>query len=204
MAGQVNVTIGSHMWVAYLANEAWELTQGLSNLASMDAGSGMFFDTGYQHLISVQTLQMLFNLDIAFINEDFKVVEIHRNVPNSQEFTATELARYFLEVNAGEMADIDVGDDVVVELVTGPVVGVVPSQGGTDMWSMMGMMIPMILVGGLGVGMIASTTGNNPGNNNSGKEKEYIVTFYDGRVRRMPGPLKELQKLPVKSIEEAD
>jgi len=33
--------------------------------------------------------------------------------------------------------------------------------------------------------------------------KEYIVHFYDGKVRRMPGPLSELQKLPVRSIEEA-
>ena len=33
--------------------------------------------------------------------------------------------------------------------------------------------------------------------------KEYIVHFYDGRVRRMPGPLSELQKLPVKGIVEA-
>ncbi len=33
--------------------------------------------------------------------------------------------------------------------------------------------------------------------------KEYIVHFYDGRVRRMPGPLSELQKLPVSKIEEA-
>lgn len=35
------------------------------------------------------------------------------------------------------------------------------------------------------------------------EEKEYIVYFYDGRVRRLPGPLSELQKLPVKKIEEA-
>lgn len=35
------------------------------------------------------------------------------------------------------------------------------------------------------------------------EEKEYIVHFYDGRVRRMSGPLRELQKLPVKKIEEA-
>jgi len=34
-------------------------------------------------------------------------------------------------------------------------------------------------------------------------EKEYIVHFYDGRVRRMAGPLSELQKLPVSKIEEA-
>ena len=35
------------------------------------------------------------------------------------------------------------------------------------------------------------------------EEKEYIVHFYDGRVRRMPGPLSELHKLPVSKIEEA-
>jgi len=33
--------------------------------------------------------------------------------------------------------------------------------------------------------------------------KEYIVHFMDGRVRRMSGPLSELQKLPVSKIEEA-
>jgi len=35
------------------------------------------------------------------------------------------------------------------------------------------------------------------------EEKEYIVHFYDGRVRRMKGQLSELQKLPVSKIEEA-
>jgi len=34
-------------------------------------------------------------------------------------------------------------------------------------------------------------------------EKEYIVYFYDGRVRRMFGKLSQLQKLPVSKIEEA-
>ena len=34
------------------------------------------------------------------------------------------------------------------------------------------------------------------------EEKEYIVHFIDGMVRRMPGPLSKLQKLPVTKIEE--
>jgi len=35
------------------------------------------------------------------------------------------------------------------------------------------------------------------------EEKEYIVYFLDGRVRRMVGPLSVLQRLPVSKIEEA-
>jgi hypothetical protein len=40
-------------------------------------------------------------------------------------------------------------------------------------------------------------------NNIEEEEKDYILKFYDGRVRRMTGKLSELQKLPVKGIEEA-
>lgn len=35
------------------------------------------------------------------------------------------------------------------------------------------------------------------------EEKEYVLYFYDGRVRKMTGKLSELQKLSVKKIEEA-
>lgn len=35
------------------------------------------------------------------------------------------------------------------------------------------------------------------------EEKDYIVYFYDGRVRRMTGKLSDLQKLPAERIEEA-
>jgi len=35
------------------------------------------------------------------------------------------------------------------------------------------------------------------------KEKEYVLHFYDGKVRRVTGKLSELQKLPVSRIEEA-
>ena len=35
------------------------------------------------------------------------------------------------------------------------------------------------------------------------KEREYILYFYDGKVRRVTGKLSELQKLPVSRIEEA-
>lgn len=38
---------------------------------------------------------------------------------------------------------------------------------------------------------------------NTEEEKDYIVYFYDGRVRRMTGKLSELQKLPAEKIEEA-
>ena len=35
------------------------------------------------------------------------------------------------------------------------------------------------------------------------EEKEYILHFYDGKVRRVTGKLSELQKLQVSKIEEA-
>jgi uncharacterized membrane protein (UPF0127 family) len=159
MAGQANVTINGNTWAVYIADQSWELSQGLSGVSSMPAKTGMFFDTGYQHLIGVQTLQMLFNLDIAFISEDFEVVEIHKNVAPGISFTSTELARYFLEVNAGELDTISVGDSVTVQVVSGPVTVVSPQVGMEDIWSMFEMMFPMVLLAAFSISISTSLAG---------------------------------------------
>jgi uncharacterized membrane protein (UPF0127 family) len=163
MAGQVNVTIHEVEWAAYLAIENWELSQGLSGISSMDAHTGMFFDTGYQHQIGVQTNQMLFNLDIAFISSEMEVVEIHRDVAPGEEFTATEIARYFLEVNADEMEDVEVGDSVLVQLVPemAPVAPIpIPSESMSwgDIGQFMLLMVPVAMVAGVGIVVLEEAT----------------------------------------------
>lgn len=118
MAGQANVTIGAKTWSVYVADQPAELTAGLSGWASIPADTGMLFDVGYDRLIQVTTVPMLFNIDVVFIDSDLKVVEIHSNVEPGNIFTSTEEARYFLEVNENEAADVSVGDNVGIVLTT--------------------------------------------------------------------------------------
>jgi len=119
MAGQAVVTIENKEWFTDVATFFWELSQGLGDLAEIPPATGMLFDMGFEQTIEVTTVPMLFPLDIAFLSEDLTVTEVYRDVEPRYIVTSQLPARYFLEVNAGELVGIDPGVLVSVEsLVT--------------------------------------------------------------------------------------
>lgn len=117
MAGQVKITIEDKEWLASLSSTYWELVQGLGDIPGMDAGTGMLFDLSYTQYITVTTEPMLFPLDIAFLSEDLVITEIYHNVEPGYLVHATMPSRYFIEVNAGEMEGIEIGEQVSIELL---------------------------------------------------------------------------------------
>ncbi|MEQ4489569.1 MAG: DUF192 domain-containing protein [Dehalococcoides mccartyi] len=117
MAGQVKITIENKEWLASLSNTYWEMVQGLGGIPEMDAGTGMLFDLGFAQDITVTTEAMLFALDIVFLSEELVVTEIYRNVQPGYQVHATVPARYFIEVNAGELDGMEIGSQVSVELL---------------------------------------------------------------------------------------
>ncbi len=114
MAGQVKITIKDREWIAAVAATPWELTQGLGGLPGLAAGTGMLFDLGSSRVVEVTTAPMLFPLDIVFLSEDFVVKEIYRDVSPGYLVSLTSPARYFAEVNTGELEGIEVGDEASV------------------------------------------------------------------------------------------
>lgn len=118
MPGQAIVTIRDKQWQVSIADTPWELTQGLGGLAELAENTGMFFDTGYEQIIQVTTMPMLFPIDIAFFSESLAVTEVYRNVEPGFIVTPILTARYFIEVNAGELENIEVGDMALVELLS--------------------------------------------------------------------------------------
>ena len=117
MAGQVKITIGDKEWLASQSRTYWELVQGLGGIPEMETGTGMLFDLGFAQDITVTTEPMLFPLDIALLSEDMVITEIYRNVQPGYLVHATIPSRYFIEVNAGEMEEIEIGEQVSVELL---------------------------------------------------------------------------------------
>src|SRR3989304_2082243 len=109
MAGQLTVRISDKEWLASLAQAPWELTQGLGSIPEIPQGTGMLFDLGFEQTSTVTTEPMLFPLDIAFLNAELVVTEVYRDVQPGYLVTSTLPARYFLEVNAGELEGIDSG-----------------------------------------------------------------------------------------------
>lgn len=117
MPGQAIVTIDGKQWAVSVATTTTELVSGLSGVASMAAGTGMLFDMGGDRSsIPVNMSQMLFALDIVFISSTAGVVGVLHDVQPGDEaqFQAdtTAGARYFLEMNAGEAEEVEVGDTV--------------------------------------------------------------------------------------------
>ena len=115
MAGQLTVRISDKEWLASLAQAPWELTQGLGGLPEIPQGTGMLFDLGFEQAVTVTTEPMLFPLDIVFVSESLAITEIYSDVLPGYHVSSTLPARYFLEVNAGEMDGVDSGAQVSLE-----------------------------------------------------------------------------------------
>ena len=117
MPGQATVAIRDKQWQVSIADTPWELAQGLGGLAGLTSGTGMLFDTSWEQIIRVTTVPMVLPLDIAFLSESLAVTEVYRDVEPGYIVTSTLPARYFLEVNAGELEGIETGDTAVVEFL---------------------------------------------------------------------------------------
>jgi len=118
MAGQATTKIGDREWLVDVATQPWELSQGLGGLSGLLAGTGMLFDLGWEQIIEVTTVPMLFPLDVAFLSEDMIITEVYRDVEPGYIVTSQLPARYFLEINAGELPDIEAGSQAEVSLLS--------------------------------------------------------------------------------------
>ncbi len=123
MAGTTTITIDGKIWTATLATSMSELLAGLSGVESIPANTGMLFDFGSdQAVINVNMDDMLFSLDIVFINSAGGVVGVLHDVAPEEIAVFNEGvglgARYFLEVNAGEAVDVNVGDTVTIGAIS--------------------------------------------------------------------------------------
>jgi len=146
MAGQATVSIRDKAWDVDVATLSWELSQGLGGLSELPAGTGMLFDLGLEQIIEVTTVPMLFPLDIAFLSEELSVTELYRNVASGYIVTSQLPARYFLEVNAGELDDIETGAQAEISLLSTVIVATETSWMSVMLGFMGFMLMGMIMV----------------------------------------------------------
>lgn len=106
------VTINTSSWLVDIATSYSERAAGLGGLASIPVSTGMLFVFSTEQPISVTTYPMLFNLDIIFLDSDFTVIGIERNVVPNRIIPGS--GQYFLEMNAGEAVNVQVGDQAQV------------------------------------------------------------------------------------------
>ena len=146
MPGQATVTIRDKQWQVGVANTSWEMAQGLGGLPELAPGIGMLFDLGWEQTVQMTTVPMLFKLDIAFFSQEFVITEVYRDVEPGYVITSTSPARYFLEVNAGELEGIDSGDRASVELLPLEELTVTTTDWVSIMISLMGFVVMGMLM----------------------------------------------------------
>ena len=146
MLGEGTITIQNTSWRVSIAADPRDLTQGLGGIASLPDGAGEFFDLGQSQIIQVTTVPMLLALDIAFLDEDLTVTEVYRDIQPGYLVTSTQPARYFLEVNAGELAEVNPGVQAEIEVTAQPVI---TSTGGANWTEFIVMGISLVVLAAL-------------------------------------------------------
>ena len=114
---QAAVVIGDASLTVDVADTLSEHMRGLSGRESLEPFDGLLFifsESGYH---GIWMKEMLFAIDIIWINEDMVVVDIkHNATPDTfpESFEPKEPARFVIETNAGyiESAGIKIGDTV--------------------------------------------------------------------------------------------
>ena len=111
---------------AKIADEPKEHQIGLADLSSLPIGEGMLFvfDKSASYVFWMKNVE--FAIDIIWIDENKKIVDIASNVPPEPDKGEKELtrykpksdAKYVLEINAGISAlhNLQIGDQVAFEL----------------------------------------------------------------------------------------
>jgi len=100
-----------------IADTVKKRIQGLSERKSIKEKEGMFFVFKKSNYYSIWMRKMIFSLDIVWINENFEIIDISKNIsPESfpKSFRSSVPCRYILELKSGaiDKYNIKIGDKI--------------------------------------------------------------------------------------------
>lgn len=113
----MSVILGGKKYSVLVARTTNQLTKGLSGRVSLGQDEGMLFEFRESRKYGFWMKDMSFPLDIIWISDDNKIVHIEKSLATStypKIFYPENIARYVLEINAGELEklNIKIGDSV--------------------------------------------------------------------------------------------
>ncbi len=114
--------IAGETFILELAITPQERSRGLSNRESLSPDGGMLFVFSQESTLSFWMKETLIPLDIMFLDQERRIVNIHTmhpqpGVPTGQLtlYRSTSPAQYAVEVNAGLAAELELAPGMVVE-----------------------------------------------------------------------------------------
>lgn len=118
----INLELKNQVIKVEVARNIFDLQRGLSGRTSLSPNTGMLFVFSSISNPEIWMKDMNFSIDIIFIDEAGKIVEIFQNAtPASylenppKVFRTLEDARYVLEVPAGTVQDLQLSTGLVID-----------------------------------------------------------------------------------------
>ena len=106
------IKVGEHEIIVEVVDDEEERSRGLGGRKNLPGNSGMLFVFEIPAKYSFWMKDMLFSLDIIWIDENKKIIAISENIlPETYpaSFSPSEPVKYVLEVNAGWAERNEVG-----------------------------------------------------------------------------------------------
>lgn len=115
----ITLQLGDDLVQADLAISTFERVRGLSGRTHLAEQEGLFFVFSHNSKHGIWMKDMLFAIDIIWLDQEFRVVDIvERATPESfpQVFEPREDARYVLEVPSGftKAANVTINDTMII------------------------------------------------------------------------------------------
>lgn len=97
---------------ATLARSGFDKFFGLMFKFGLNDGEGMIFPTKKMKKLEIHTFFVFFSIDLIFLNDVFKVVEIKRDFSPFQTYKTDVHVRYLIELPSGKAKDVRFGDEI--------------------------------------------------------------------------------------------
>jgi len=112
-----SIIINDEIFNVYIADTSSRRVQGLSGITWLDENEGLLFNFNESGQHPFWMKDMNFAIDIIWLDSDYRVVHIERNVspdtyPNT--FGGDVDSQYVLEVNSEQVNGIEIGDTLHV------------------------------------------------------------------------------------------
>ena len=118
----MGAVIGGRAFTLELAISSEERRQGLSNRDHLPPDAGMLFVFAKEAVLAFWMKETLIPLDILFLDQDRRIVNIHTMTPQPgvptgrlTVYRSATPAMYAVEVNAGTAAELGLAPGMVVE-----------------------------------------------------------------------------------------
>lgn len=97
---------------ATLARSGLDKFLGLMFKFDLEDGKGMIFPTEEMRKLEIHTFFVFFPIDLIFLNDVFKVVEIERDFSPFQTYKTDVHVRYLIELPSGKAKDVRFEDEI--------------------------------------------------------------------------------------------